>query len=99
MTTSGVEAKARSMCAGGKHQALNPTSQRLLAASKVALSKEVKGKPKAKNKATGKAKAKAKAATTKKKPKAKAKAASAHPDRAAYMTAKKAFLEQYLGRI
>ena len=94
------------MCAGGKHQALNPTSQRLLAASKLALSKEAKGKPKAKNKAPAKAKAKTKAAAKAKtmaKVKAKAakaaKGASAHPDSVAYMAAKKAFLEKYLGRL
>ena len=101
-----MEAQARSMCAGGKHQALNPTSQRLLAASKLALSKEAKGKPKAKNKAPAKAKAKTKAAAKAKtmaKVKAKAakaaKGASAHPDSVAYMAAKKAFLEKYLGRL
>ena len=89
------------MCAMGKHQALNPTSQRLLAASKLALSKEDKTKPKAKGAPKAKAKAKAKmkaAATAKKKKKGKA-AASAHPDSIAYMAAKKDFLEKYLGRM
>ena len=97
----GLEAQARSMCAMGKHQALNPTSQRLLAASKLALSKEDKTKPKAKGAPKAKAKAKAKmkaAATAKKKKKGKA-AASAHPDSIAYMAAKKDFLEKYLGRM
>ncbi|CAE7237314.1 unnamed protein product [Symbiodinium sp. CCMP2592] len=85
------------MCAVGKHQALNPTSQRLLAASKLALSKEDKGKPKKstpKAKAKGKAKAKTKAAAaTRKKTKGKV-ASTAHPDSVTYMTAKKNFLDK-----
>ena len=76
---------------------MNPTSQRLLAASKLALSKEDKTKPKAKGAPKAKAKMKA-AATAKKKKKGKA-AASAHPDSIAYMAAKKDFLEKYLGRM
>ena len=103
------KAKAYRKCTDGVHTAINPSSQRLLAAS-LAEAKAPKAKkkpgPKAKGKAKAKAKAKAKGkaapkpkekAKPKSSPKAKAKAKEEDGARTPYAAAKGAFLQKLLG--